>query len=100
MEDILIKSKEFKLPNRRDVFEDPNLEVIVVDAVESPIERPKKTKEILLRKEKEAFDQKSGNHRFSKRNNTQNKLCKWKETRFQTLQRVKISFKIRYQNIS
>jgi hypothetical protein len=45
VEDILIQSKEFKLPNRRDVFEDPNLEVIVVDAVESLIERPKKNKE-------------------------------------------------------
>ena len=44
MEDILIKSKEFKLPNRRDVYEDPNIEVIVVDAVESSIERPKKNK--------------------------------------------------------
>src|SRR3989344_7929432 len=45
VEDILIKSKEFRLPNRRDVYEDPNLEVIVVDAVESSIERPKKNKE-------------------------------------------------------
>lgn len=45
VEDILIKSKEFRLPNRRDVFEDPNIEVIVVDAVESAIERPQKNKE-------------------------------------------------------
>ena len=45
VEDILIKSKEFKLPNRKDVYEDPNIEVIVVDATESPIERPKKNKE-------------------------------------------------------
>ena len=44
IEDILIKSKEFKLPNRKDVYEDPNIEVIVVDAVESAIERPKKSK--------------------------------------------------------
>ena len=44
IEDILIKSKEFKLPNRKDVYEDPNLEVIVVDALESSIERPKKNK--------------------------------------------------------
>ena len=44
IEDILIKSKEFKLPNRKDVYEDPNIEVIVVDAVESSIERPKKNK--------------------------------------------------------
>ena len=44
IEDILIKSKEFKLPNRKDVYEDPNIEAIVVDAVESGIERPKKNK--------------------------------------------------------
>ena len=44
VEDILIKSGEFKLPNRKDVYEDPNIEVIVVDAVESAIERPKKSK--------------------------------------------------------
>ena len=44
VEDILIKSKEFRLPNKRDVYEDPNIEVIVVDAVESSIERPKKNK--------------------------------------------------------
>ena len=44
VEDILIKSKEFRLPNRRDVYENPNIEVIVVDAVESSIERPKKNK--------------------------------------------------------
>jgi len=42
IEDILIKAKEFRLPNRKDVFEDPNIEVIVVDAAESPIERPQK----------------------------------------------------------
>ncbi len=44
VEDILIKSKEFKLPNRKDVYEDPNIEAIVVDAVESSIERPQKNK--------------------------------------------------------
>ena len=44
IEDILIKSKEFTLPSRKDVYENPNLEVIVVDAVESAIERPKKSK--------------------------------------------------------
>jgi len=44
VEDILIKSKEFKLPNRKDVYEDLNIEVVVVDVVESSIERPKKNK--------------------------------------------------------
>lgn len=45
IEDILIKSKEFRLPNRKDIYEEPNIEVVVVDAVESGIERPKKSKE-------------------------------------------------------
>lgn len=45
VEDILIQAKEFRLPNRKEVFEDPNLEVIVVDAVESSVERPKKSKD-------------------------------------------------------
>ena len=45
IEDILIQSKEFRLPNRKDVFEDPQIEAIVVDAVESSIERPQKNKE-------------------------------------------------------
>lgn len=58
VEDILIKSKEFKLPNRRDVFEDPNLEVIVVDAVESSIERPKKNKENTTRERKRSIPSK------------------------------------------
>lgn len=45
IEDILIQSKEFRLPNRKDVYENPDIEVVVVDAVESSIERPKKNKE-------------------------------------------------------
>ena len=45
VEDILIKAKEFRLPSRKDVYEDPNIEVVVVDAVESSIERPQKNKE-------------------------------------------------------
>lgn len=44
VEDILIQSKEFRLPNRKNVYEDPHIEVVVVDAVESSIERPQKNK--------------------------------------------------------
>ena len=43
VEDILIQSKDFRLPNRKDLHEDPTIEVVVVDAAESPIERPKKS---------------------------------------------------------
>ena len=48
VEDILIKSKDFRLPNRKDVYENPNIEIVVVDAVESSIERPKKSKEYTI----------------------------------------------------
>jgi len=43
IEDTLIKSKEFSLPKRKELLEESNeIEVILVDATESPIERPKK----------------------------------------------------------
>ena len=58
VEDILIKSKEFKLPNRKDVYEDPNIEVIVVDAVGSSIERPKKNKENTTQERKRSIPSK------------------------------------------
>ena len=44
IEDILVRSKEFKLPSRKEVYEDPDIECVVVDASESIIERPKKSK--------------------------------------------------------
>jgi hypothetical protein len=45
IEDILIRSKEFSLPKRTTPLKSENqIEVIIVDATESPIERPKKNK--------------------------------------------------------
>ena len=46
VEDILIKSKEFTLPSRQECVNNVDIEVVVVDASESVIERPKKSKEI------------------------------------------------------
>lgn len=43
LENILIKSGSFNLPNKKTTYSN-NFEVIVIDATESPIERPKKTK--------------------------------------------------------
>jgi len=45
VEDILIKSKEFKLPKRLKSYSDDEIEVVLIDVTESPIERPKKSKE-------------------------------------------------------
>lgn len=53
VEDTLIGSGEFSLPGRKVLRDDHTLEV-VVDISESPIERPKKTAELLLREEKAA----------------------------------------------
>jgi hypothetical protein len=45
LEDTLIKSSEFHLPNRKRMLSDDTIEVVFVDAAESPIERPKKNKD-------------------------------------------------------
>jgi hypothetical protein len=43
VENILVKSKEFRLPGRKALLKSDNeFEVILIDATESPIERPKK----------------------------------------------------------
>lgn len=43
IENILIKSKEFRLPGRKALLKSDNeFEVVLIDATESPIERPKK----------------------------------------------------------
>jgi Helix-turn-helix of DDE superfamily endonuclease len=42
VEDILIKDPQFHVPGKKALLENPNLEVVVVDASERPIERPKK----------------------------------------------------------
>ena len=44
VEDILIRSEEFKLPSRKEVYEAPDIQVVVIDASESAIERPQKNK--------------------------------------------------------
>ena len=58
VEDILIKSKEFRLPNRKEVYENPNIEAIVVDAAELIIERPKKNKGNTTRERKRSIPSK------------------------------------------
>ena len=48
VEDLLIASGKFNLPKRREVQETDWL-VVLIDATESPIERPKKAKTLLQR---------------------------------------------------
>ena len=52
VEDTLIKSGKFALPGKKVLLEEDNdIEGVLVDVTESPIERPKKTTEVVLWKE-------------------------------------------------
>lgn len=53
IEDILIKHPEFRLPGRKELLKsDVSYEVILVDATETPIERPKKDRSIFIQARK------------------------------------------------
>ena len=53
VEDTLIKSRVFRLPGKKALLTDgAEFEVVMIDAAETPIERPKKTAPALFRKEK------------------------------------------------
>jgi len=53
IENIIVKSKEFSLPGKKALLDnDHEFEVILVDVTESPIERPKKNKEVIIRERK------------------------------------------------
>lgn len=50
VEDVLIKEGSFSLPGKKALYDSDNpIEVILVDATETPIERPKKTEKVLFR---------------------------------------------------
>ena len=52
VERVLIKSGKFSLPSKRVLYEaDSQIEFVLIDATESPIQRPKKAKTTLFREE-------------------------------------------------
>ena len=56
IEDALIKDGTFSLPGKKELLKnDVEYKIIAIDATETPIERPKKTKTILLGKEKTIY---------------------------------------------
>jgi len=42
VEDTLVKSGEFSLPGKKALLEENEIEIVLVDVTESPVERPKK----------------------------------------------------------
>ena len=53
-ENTLAKSKSFRLPGRKAVVANERFDIVLIDATETPIERPKKTTALLLRQEEAA----------------------------------------------
>ncbi len=45
VEDTLVKDGKFSLPGKKTLLEDNNIEVVLVDVTECPVERPQKNKE-------------------------------------------------------
>ena len=45
VENTLVKDDKFKLPGKKTLLEDESIEIILVDVMECPIERPKKNRE-------------------------------------------------------
>jgi hypothetical protein len=55
VEDTLIKDKQFSLPGRKALLKsDMEYELILIDATETPIERPKKDKNVFTREKRNA----------------------------------------------
>jgi hypothetical protein len=56
VEDILIKDKQFSLPGRKALLRnDMEYELVLIDATESPIERPKKGKSVFIQEKRSAI---------------------------------------------
>jgi len=49
VENTLVMSGKFSLPGKKALLDDANIEIVLIDVTESPIERPKKTKRMVLR---------------------------------------------------
>jgi hypothetical protein len=58
VEDTLIKSNKFSLPGKKVLLEDNDIEVVLVDVTESPIERPKKNSEYGIQESKNGIPSK------------------------------------------
>ncbi len=86
VEDTLIQDGTFSLPGRKAPLKsDMEYEVILVDATESPIERPKKAKTGLFREEKASYLKNTIADKPERWANYLLGLCQWEETRFQAV---------------
>jgi len=59
VENTLIKCGRFNLPGKKALLEDSDLQIVLLDVMESPIERPKKAKSQLFRQKEKAHNKNS-----------------------------------------
>jgi hypothetical protein len=57
VEQVLIKDGIFSLPSKRQLTEEKDTAIVIIDVTECETERPKKTKIELFRQEKETHNQ-------------------------------------------
>lgn len=55
VEDTLVKHPDFTLPGRKELLKsEMGYEVLVIDATETPVERPKKSKNYFIQKKRKS----------------------------------------------
>lgn len=59
VEKVLIKSGVFRVPSKRELLSNTNIEIVMVDATKIEIERPQKNRKILFRKKEKTHSESS-----------------------------------------
>ena len=62
-EETLIRSGQFSLPSKRELWRNPEVEVVLLDATEREIERPEKKQRQYYSGKKTAYDENSTHRR-------------------------------------
>lgn len=81
VENALMKSGVFRLPGKKALQgNDTLIEVVLIDATEQPIERPKKTAQALQREEKAAYSENTSDCEPKNTLHSCDRLCDWQPT--------------------
>jgi uncharacterized protein YcfL len=63
-EDELYKSGKFCLPGKKALLEDNDIKVVSIDVTETSVERPKKTTQVVFRKEEATYNKNTVRSRY------------------------------------
>ena len=76
VENTLVKCEKFTLPGRKELLDNNEIETVLADVTESPIERPKKTAKMVLRKKETTYNQNAINCQPTNRRNHLHGSCR------------------------